>query len=202
MHAGPKLARALAALAPASHAGDVARRLGLAGLLTPVRGGAPVADLRFLYASRRRNRFTPSGGPRSLYMGEDEDIGSAETKRAALLGSFAKKRAEPAAVFWARVDFPAAVLDLTDASVLAALGTTDGEVHDPDWRERSAHSSSEALRAAVFRDGRFAAIKYWSVRARAAGRSGFCLCIFRTRVRTPCRVEFASAELSLREIWP
>ncbi len=191
MYAGPKLARALAAFAPASHAGDVARRVGLAGLLTPVRGGAPVADLRFLYASRRRNRFTPSGGPRSLYMGEDEDIGSAETKRAALLGSFAKKRAEPAAV-----------LDLTDASVLAALGTTDGEVHDPDWRERSAHSSSEALGAAVFRDGRFAAIKYWSVRARAAGRSGFCLCIFRTRVRTPCRVEFASAELSLREIWP
>ena len=126
MYAGLKLARALAALDPASHAVEVARRVGLAGLLTPVRGGAPVADLRFLYASRRRNRFTTSGGPRSLYMGEDEDIGSAETKRVALLGSFAKRRAEPAAVFWARVDFPAAVLDLTDAAVLAALGTTDG----------------------------------------------------------------------------
>lgn len=86
MHAGPKLVRALAALAPASHAGEVARRVGLAGLLTPVRGGAPVADLRFLYTSRRRNRFTPSGGPRSLYMGEDEDIGSAETKRGGAVG--------------------------------------------------------------------------------------------------------------------
>ena len=192
MHAGPKLARSLAVLNPASHSGDVARRVGLAGLLTPVRNGALVADLRFLYASRRRNRFTPSAGPRSLYMGEDEDIGSAETKRVALLGSFAKKRAEPAAVFWARVDFPSAVLDLTDASVLSALGTTDGEIHDPDWRERPAPSSSETLGAAVFRDGRFAAIKYWSVRARAAGRSGFCLCIFRTRVRPPCRLEFAS----------
>ena len=118
------------------------------------------------------------------------------------MGSFAKKRAEPAAVFWAQVDFPAAVLDLTDAVVLAALGTTDGEIHDPDWRERSATSPSEALGAAVFRDGRFAAIKYWSVRARAAGRSGFCLCIFRARVRAPCRVEFASTELGLREVWP
>ena len=33
MHAGPKLARSLAVLNPASHSGDVARRVGLAGLL-------------------------------------------------------------------------------------------------------------------------------------------------------------------------
>lgn len=201
MHTGPKLARALARIAPASHRGDVARRVTLAGLLTPVRAGALVADLRFLYAGRRRNRFSPAGGPRSLYMGEDEDIGSAETKRVALLGSFARKRAEPAAVFWAHVDLPAAVLDLTDANVLTALGTTDAEVHDPDWRDRPL-SASESLGVATFRDGRFAAIKYWSVRARAAGRSGFCLCIFKTRVQAPCRVEFASAELDVREVWP
>lgn len=201
MHAGSKLARELARIVPTSHRGDVARRVTLAGLLTPVRAGAPVADLRFLYAGRRRNRFSTAGGPRSLYMGEDEDIGSAETKRVALLGAFAKKRAEPAAVFWAHVDFPSAVLDLTDASVLAALGTTDAEVHDPDWRERPV-SPSELLGGVTFRDGRFAAIKYWSVRARAAGRSGFCLCIFKTRVQAPCRVEFVSAELGLSEVWP
>lgn len=201
MHVGTKLVRALARLAPTSHQGDVARRVGLAGLLTPVRGGAPVADLRFLYAGRRRNRFTPAGGPRSLYMGEDEDIGSAEAKRVALLGSFAKKSAEPAAVFWAHVTFPSALLDLTDADVLAALGTTDAEIHDPDWRSQPAASPSEVLGAATFRDGRFAAIKYWSVRARAAGRSGFCLCIFKTRVQAPCRVEFVSSELGLNEIW-
>lgn len=201
MHAGPKLVRALARLAPASHRGDVARRVGLAGLLTPLRAGGATADLRFLYASRRRNRFTPAGGPQSLYVGEDEEIGSAETKRVALLGSFARRSAEPAAVFWARVDFPGSVLDLTDAVALDALGTTDAEVHDPDWRDRPAGSPSETLGAAAFRDGRFAAIKYWSVRARTAGRSGFCLCIFKTRVQSPCRVEFASPELGLSEIW-
>ena len=130
-----------------------------------------------------------------------EDIGSAEAKRVALLGSFAKKSGEPAAVFWAHVILPAAVLDLTDAGVLAALGTTDAEIHDPDWRSQPAASPSEVLGAAAFRDGRFAAIKYWSVRARAAGRSGFCLCIFKTRVQAPCRVEFVSAELGLNEIW-
>ncbi len=202
MHSGTKLARALRSITPGSFDGDVARRVGLAGLLIPLRSGGRVSDLQFLYAGRRRNRFTPGGGPKCLYVGEDEDIGSAEVKREAFLGSFAKKSADAGAVFWARAVLPNAVLDLTDSSVLATLGTTDAEVHDSDWRELPAPSLSETLGLAAFHDGRFAAIKYWSVRARAVGKSGFCFCIFKTRVLAPCSVVFSSASLRLNEKWP
>lgn len=201
MYSGTKLTRALAAISPASFNGWVARRVGLAGLLTPIKTGGKIADLQFLYAGRRRNRFTPGGGSKSLYVGEDEDVGSAETKRIALLGSFAKKSASPAAVFWAEVSLPDAVLDLTVPAVLTALGTSDAEVYDPDWKDLPQPSPSEALGTAAFRSGRFAAIKYWSVRARSVGKSGICYCIFKTRVKAPCWVHFADTDLGLDERW-
>lgn len=202
MHSGAKLAAALASLKPASFAGNLARRVGLAGLLTPIAAGGSIKDLEFLYAGRRRNRFTPAHGAKSLYLGEDEDVGSAETKRAALLGSFAKTSSDAAAIFWAKVDLPNVVLDLTAPAVLAALGTTDAEIHDPDWRNRLPRSASEILGSAAFQSGRFAAIKYWSVRMRAAGKSGLCYCIFKTRVKAPCSVHFTSPSLGLDERWP
>ena len=202
MHSGAKLARALRSISPKFFDGDVARRVGLAGLLTPLRSGGGLSELQFLYAGRRRNRFTPGGGPKCFYVGEDEDVGSAEVKREALLGSFAKKSTDAAAVFWARAVLPNAVLDITDSSVLATLGTTDAEVHDPDWRELPAPSPAEMLGLAAFHDGRFAAIKYWSVRVRAVGKSGFCFCIFKTRVLSPCSVAFSSSSLRLSEKWP
>lgn len=201
MHAAANLAKALATIAPSSFIGPVARRVGLAALLTPIKAGARIADLEFLFSSRRRNRFTPSNGPKSLYVGEDENVGSAEVKRIALLGSFAKKTAEPASVFWVQASLPGAVLDLTDAGVLATLGTTDDEVHNPDWKALPSPSPSEMLGTAAFRSGRFAAIKYWSVRMREAGQSGFCLCVFKSRVKAPRSLRFTSAELGLDETW-
>ena len=201
MHQASALAKTLATIAPASSIGPVARRVGLAALLAPLTTGSRLTDLEFLYSSRRRNRFTPSNGPKSLYVGEDEAVGSAEVKRAALLGAFAKTTAEPASVFWARAHLPDAVLDLTDPRVLAALGTTDDEVHHPDWKALGPTSPSEILGNAAFRSGRFAAIRFWSVRMRAAGQSGLCLCIFKSRVKAPCSLRFTSSELGWDETW-
>ena len=67
MHSGTKLVRALRSIIPESFDGDVARRVGLAGLLIPLRSGGRISDLKFLYAGRRRNRFTP-GADRSACM--------------------------------------------------------------------------------------------------------------------------------------
>jgi hypothetical protein len=190
VHTGVALSRALAGIAPASFDGDVARRVGLGGLLTPLKKGLSIKDLEFLYASRRRNRFTLAGGPHTIYFGEDEDVGSAEVKRVALLGAFAKVKSPPAVVFWATAHLPDAVLDLTDPAVIAALGATDAELHDPDWRRRRPPSASELVGQFAFASKRFAAIKYWSVRERIAGRKRFCLCIFKDRMKGPLKVDF------------
>lgn len=197
----PDLARALAAIKPVSHAGNLARRVGLGGLLTPIAGGGRIDDLEFLFAGRRRNRFTPANGARSIYLGEDEDVGAAETKRTALLGSYAKKPADPAAIFWVEVYFPNAVLNLTDPAVLSALGATDAEIYDPNWKDHEPISPPEILGSMAFRDGRFAAIKYWSVRQRMAGKKGVCFCVFRTRVKAPCRLRVLSSGIGNGEEW-
>ena len=201
MFSGLKLFQALATLKPASYTGDLARRVGLAGLLTPIAGGGRIDSLEFLYAGRRRNRFTPANGARSIYLGENEDVGAAETKRAALLGSFAKTPADPAAIFWAKAHFPDAVLDLTKPAVLAAVGATDAEIYDPDWKDRLPRSAPEILGAMAFRDGRFAAIKYWSVRMRMAGKQGVCFCVFKSRVKSPCSLHFVAPALGLDDEW-
>jgi len=143
--------------------------------------GLSIKDLEFLYASRRRNRFTLAGGPHTIYFGEDEDVGSAEVKRVALLGAFAKVKSPPAVVFWATAHLPDAVLDLTDPAVIAALGATDAEL--PDQLGRTGWQFA-------FASKRFAAIKYWSVRERIAGRKRFCLCIFKDRMKGPLKVDF------------
>lgn len=128
-------------------------------------------------------------------------MGSAEVKRSAFLGAFAKKTAEPSAVFWAKVNLPDCVLDLTDSSVLAMLGATDAEIYDPDWRDLP-RSPSEMLGAATFQSRRFAAIKYFSVRMREAGKSGICYCIFKNRVNAPASVFVTAPALGLEEKWP
>ena len=66
MHAAANLAKALATIVPSSFIGPVARRVGLAALLTPLKTGARIADLEFLFSSRRRNRFTPSNGRKCI----------------------------------------------------------------------------------------------------------------------------------------
>lgn len=202
MYSGSTLKAALAGIAPKSFDGRLARRVGFGALLSPIKGGGGVADIRFLYAGRRRNRFTPQNGPQSIYFGEDEEVGSAEVKRVAFLDSFAKKSGPPSATFWARVSLPDCVLDLTDSAVIAALGSTDLEIYNPDWRDVVPRSPTELLASAVFQDGRFAAIKYFSVRMREAGKSGICFCIFKTRVKAPASVRVSAPDLGLDENWP
>jgi hypothetical protein len=195
------LAKALNGIKPTSFSGKVARRVSFEGLLSPLAKGGTLSDLNFLYASRLRNRFTRRGGPQTIYFGEDEDVGSAETKRASLLGSFAKTSADPTVVFWAEALLPDAVLDLTDAAVVAALGSTDAEIYDPEWRDKHPISPSELIGQMAFSSGRFSAIKYWSVRSRMAGRDAFCLCIFKTRVQAPRKVTFDFKAYGKTEIW-
>jgi hypothetical protein len=201
MLSSDKLDTALAALTPTSFSGDVARRVGLAALLSPIASGGSLKDLEFLYASRRRNRFTPIRGPKTIYFGEDEDVGSAETKRVALLGSFAKRVSTPATLFWAHAHLPNVILDLTDPAVLSAIQATDAEIYDPDWKVRGLISAPEYLGYRAFASGRFAAIKYWSVRSRLVSQSRFCLAIFKSRVRTPMTVTFRYGALNLTEHW-
>jgi hypothetical protein len=123
-------------------------------------------------------------------------------KRTAFLGSFGKKPSDAAAVFWAKVDLRDCVLDLTLPSVLTSLGTADAEIYDPNWEDVLPRSAPELLGSAAFQSGRFAAIKYWSVRSRLAGKMGICFCIFRSRVKAPSSVHFSSASLRLDEHWP
>ena len=84
---GSKLDAALKGVTPKKYTGQLSRRVGLSALLTPIRSGGKISDLSFLFAGRNRNRFSRQGGPASLYMGDSEDVGAAEMKRVALLGT-------------------------------------------------------------------------------------------------------------------
>jgi len=196
-----KLDAALKGVTPKTYTGQLSRRVGLSALLTPIRSGGKISDLSFLFAGRNRNRFSRQGGPASLYMGDSEDVGSAEMKRVALLGDFARTPRDPDAIFWAQVHFPDAVLDLTNSSVLKAIKATDAEIYDPHWKDILPASPPELLGAAAFRSGQFAAIKYWSVRMRQAGTKGECFCIFKSRVKAPCYIRFSSPTLGTFEEW-
>lgn len=174
------LATALGAITPVPVTGTFARRVPLAALLgmkTPVLPGLAVQIVgpRFLLTSTRPYRYNPPGVD-TLYLGEGEDVASAETKQHPGLGGFARTAAAPDSVFHVEVRL-AAVLDLTDGSLHAKLGTDLVELTAP-WRLKSPGAPTQLLGATVLADGRFEAIRYPCAPLHNAGQSGVSLVIF------------------------
>lgn len=158
--------------------GFLFRRVNLAALLTL----SPPQFLYALGASRGGGRYTPRGGPASLYAATDEATAAAEANQA---GGFAPFRPAtppppPAAIYGLAATLTA-VLDVADAAVQARLGTTGAELRAP-WRlagtAEGGRAPTQTLGQATFDAGGFQAIRYPS--ARHPG--GVCMVIFPDRL--------------------
>ena len=141
-------------------------------------------------ARQRGARFTPIGGPASVYLALDPQTAYAESNRVhtqAWFGATANAPALPPTVLIsvrARLD---SILDTTDAIIRQALHTTNRELLCP-WRlaqSRGRAVATQILGQAAFDCGSFQAIRYPSAQSSGA----HCLVVFPDRLTTPAYVE-------------
>jgi RES domain-containing protein len=121
-------------------------------------------------------RFTPVGGPDTLYLASSESVANAEWRHG-LEKIFGKDLlAEPPKVtFKSRVKLQRMV-DLSDSNVLEALGTCSEELM-AEWDGVTA-PGSQVLGQAIYDSCRFSGIRYQSARI----KRGYCLAIFPRRL--------------------
>ena len=149
-------------------------------------------------ARQRGARYTPIGGPDSLYLALDPQTAYAEANRVhtqAWVGATANAPALPPTVLIsirARLD---CILDITDTSIQQALHTTQEELLRP-WRlaqSRGRIVATQQLGQAAFDCGSFQAIRYPSAQSSGA----HCLAVFPDRLSTPAYVESIDQHLNV-----
>jgi RES domain-containing protein len=143
-------------------------------------------------------RFTPKGGPPTLYFGESPDTALWEAIQSA---PGAPVPGGPPRHIGATVLFSVSLridadLDLLDPNVTAALGTTPAELLQP-WRGLT-KPETHRLGLRVFHSQRYAAIRFAS--ARHPG--GFCWAVFVDRIGAPSFIELNDPQAKLRQRIP
>lgn len=176
-----ELAAVLAGLPPSPFDGALFRAAHLEALygFHLRKAHARPEPLFSLGAARKGARFTPIGGPPSLYMAGDPETALLEANRGSV------HLLPPTVVFSAQVRLNS-VLDLTQEAIQKALETDTGELTEP-WRLRQKRKESvftQVLGLAVHQSDLFAAIRYPS--ATSPGR--ICYAILCDRVVAPCFV--------------
>lgn len=151
----------------------------------------------------RGARYTPIGGPASLYMAEDVATTLAEVSGiSATILSLHPALAPPTppiVLITARVSLES-VLDVTIEGVRAALGTSLTELL-ATWRMRQNRGQvvpTQQLGQAVFESGRFQAIRYPS--HKSPGKA--CLVMFPDRITDPSFIEVHDPIGNLRQRIP
>ena len=141
-------------------------------------------------ARQRGARYTPIGGPASLYLASDPQTAYAEANRvhtqAWANGTVNAPALPPTVLICVRVRLES-ILDITAPSIQQALHTNSQELLRP-WRLAQARGRSVAtqrLGQSAFDCGSIQAIRYPS--AQSAG--AHCLVVFPTRLTTPAYVE-------------
>ncbi len=163
--------------------GVLFRRVTLAALQS-------VKPHRFLYAlgaGKEGARFTPRNGPPCLYASLEEVTAEAECKQDSFAGF--RRRAAPPSVVYSLETRLNAVLDLTDATILRKLKTTEQELAAP-WRLHAKNAPTQQLGAAAHRCGKITALKYLSPR----NPEGVCYVIFTERLNKGSFVELYDPE--------
>ncbi len=154
-------------------------------------------------ASRRGARYTPVGGPDTLYLALDPSTAYAEANRVHIrawgTASPDAPALPPTVLISVRVRLDT-VLDLTDAAVQQSLQTTLQELLRP-WRraqQRAEPIATQSMGQAVFDCGRYQAIRYPSVQSPSA----FCLAIFPGRLTPSTFVEVVDPHFNLSHRLP
>lgn len=160
----------------------------------------PYPTIRPLYslgAPATGARFTPRGGPSSLYMAEDN--ATALDEATLTLATPNPNLHTPKVVFSAKITL-AAFLDLTQLPVQTMLGTSLAEL-SKSWRLPSSSGSlpaTQLLGQAVFDSGRYSAIRFPSTKR----ANGNCFVIFTDRLSPPSFVEIYDPNGNLKERIP
>jgi RES domain-containing protein len=153
-------------------------------------------------ARQRGARYTPIGGPASLYLALDPQTAYAEVNRVhtqAWSGTVENAPALPPTVLIsvrARLD---SILDITNAAIQQALQTTERELLRP-WRLAQARGHAvvtQVLGQAVF-DGNIQAIRYPSAQSDGA----HCLVVFPERLVAPSYIETVDQHLNIPQRLP
>jgi hypothetical protein len=128
----------------------------------------------------------------SIYWSEDETVARLEYRRY-------HKGAETYETFFRRYDVN--VVDLWDPDVLCALGLTASDLQSR-WRTASRPTKCQILGRAISLQRHFAAIRFPSDTARAAGESGFNYVIFRASVGDPYFIQVETDPGMPVQRWP
>ena len=146
----------------------------------------------FLYASKRAGRYSPAG-VECVYWSEKETTAQLEYRR------YTRDLSAYVTYF---CNIYLAFVDLEHATVLAALDLRSADLHRP-WRTSSLPVKTQILGLAMARQNRFAAIRFPSDAARAAGRDGFNYVIFRDSLRgTSSFIEVVTDPSLAPQRWP
>ena len=178
MLAESALGSALDKVTPIKLAGKFWRVVATSSLLGLVRGenGLPEVtrihpNLLFAGGPRRvGGRYTPMGGPETLYLASSERAANAEWK-AGLQALFPGVELPPKTVFATEVNLTR-VLDLSTDEIQRALRTNSAELTQP-WRARYG-PATQRLGLACFESGHFSALRYRSTKAAPS----YCLAVF------------------------
>lgn len=150
----------------------------------------------WLFTSGKRNRFNPKE-VQCVYFSCSEDVARWESFRG-LVGLPCRR--QPTVTFWARVRL-GKVLDLTDPAIAKALALTQDDLERP-WHTVGRPTKTQALGKTVAEKSTIVAIRYPSVAAKAAGKVGANVVIFRNRVAEPDRVEILGSDRKPLQVWP
>ena len=185
MLAESALGSALDKVTPVKLAGKFWRVVATSSLLGLVRGenGLPEVtrihpNLLFAGGPRRvGGRYTPMGGPETLYLASSERAANAEWK-AGLQALFSDVMLPPKTVFATEVNLTR-VLDLSTDEIQKTLRTNSAELAQP-WKARN-RPVTQTLGLACFESGRFSALRYRSTKAAPS----YCLAVFPSRMNPP-----------------
>jgi RES domain-containing protein len=135
-------------------------------------------------------RFTPRGGAPALYLADDYETSLREYLQVGAPGPLRPVAGSEAIVTFAVHVRLAAVLDLTDTRVLAALGTTPAELREP-WRHRRDRRTppTHVLGRAVAKDRRIQALRFASTKG-----PGTCVVILTDAIKAPAFVRIHDSQ--------
>jgi len=205
MLTGLSLQTALSALPSTSFEGILYRAVDLEALFgfqRPIPYPQPLP--LFSEGARQRGaRYTPIGGPASLYLALDPQTAYAEANRVhTQVWSGATSTAPalpPTVLISVRVRLET-ILDLMDATVQYTLQMTERDLLRP-WRlaqARGRQVETQVLGQAVFGSGKFQALRYPSAQSSGAQ----CLVVFPERLVTPALVEVIDQHLNIPQRLP
>jgi RES domain-containing protein len=145
----------------------------------------------FLYASTRAGRYNPEN-VESIYWSQGETVARLEYRRY-------HKGAQAYETFFCR--YYLNVIDLEDTDALSALELSNSDLRAP-WRTAGGPTKCQTLGYAVSLQHRFAAIRFPSDAARAAGETGFNYVIFKSSIRDPYFIQVETDPGTSVQRWP